>query len=126
MSEFNVDIYSSGFVGVAADSPTKKTQQEKLVTEQEERAQVKAKPQTQAQAQAHTQEVSEAVNEVNDFLKNMNRNLSFSIDEDSGDSIIIIKDSENDEVIRQIPSEELLVIRKKMDYLVGVLFDAKV
>ena len=25
MSEFNVDIYSSGFVGVAADSPTKKT-----------------------------------------------------------------------------------------------------
>ena len=94
----------------------------KLDTEQEERAQVKAKPQTQA----HTQEVSEAVNEVNDFLKNMNRNLSFSVDEDSGDSIIIIKDSENDEVIRQIPSEELLVIRKKMDYLVGVLFDAKV
>ena len=122
MSEFNVDIYSSGFVGVAADSPTKKTQQVKLDTEQEERAQVKAKPQTQA----HIKEVSEAVNEVNDFLKNMNRNLSFSIDEDSGDSVIIIKDSENDEVIRQIPSEELLVIRKKMDYLVGVLFDAKV
>ena len=122
MSEFNVDIYSSGFVGVAADSPTKKTQQVKISTEQEERGQVKAKPQTQA----HIKEVSEAVNEVNDFLKNMNRNLSFSIDEDSGDSVIIIKDSENDEVIRQIPSEELLVIRKKMDYLVGVLFDAKV
>ena len=124
MSEFNVDIYSSGFVGVAADSPTKKTQQVKLDTEKEETVQVKPKAQTQTQA--HTQEVSEAVNEVNDYLKNMNRNLSFSIDEDSGDSIIIIKDSENDEVIRQIPSEELLVIRKKMDYLVGVLFDAKV
>ncbi|TEW51616.1 flagellar protein FlaG [Psychromonas algicola] len=122
MSEFNVDIYSSGFVGVGADSPTKKTEQVKLAAEQEEKAQLKAQPQTPA----YTQEVSEAVTEVNDFLKNMNRNLSFSVDKDSGDSIIIIKDSENDEVIRQIPSEELLVIRKKMDYLVGVLFDAKV
>jgi len=123
MSEFNVDIYSSGFVGVGADSPTKKVEQIKLATGQEDRVE---SSNTQPQTQAYTQEVSEAVVEVNDFLKNMNRNLSFSVDKESGDSIIIIKDSENDEVIRQIPSEELLVIRKKMDYLVGVLFDAKV
>lgn len=120
MSEFNVDINSSGFVGVGADRPTKKTEQAKLITKQED------KPQTNDTLKVNEREVTEVVNEVNDFLKNMNRNLSFSVDKESGDSIIIIKDSENDEVIRQIPSEELLVIRKKMDYLVGVLFDAEV
>ena len=120
MSEFNVDIYSSGFVGVGTESPTKKTEQTKLNVEQEDKGQVKGP------TKVNEQEVAEVVTEVNDFLKNMNRNLSFSVDKDSGDSIITIRDSESDEVIRQIPSEELLVIRKKMDYLVGVLFDAKV
>jgi flagellar protein FlaG len=120
MSKLNVDINSSGFIGIAPDSPVNRIDQAKLDTEQAE------KLQRNNVSKANSVEIAEAVIEVNDFLQNMNRNLSFSVDEDSGESIIIIKDSENEEIIRQIPSEELLVIRKKMDYLVGILFDTKV
>jgi len=71
-------------------------------------------------------EISETVEEMNSFLQDMKRNLSFSVDEDLGRNIITVKDTENDEVIRQIPSEELMVLRKKMDDVAGILFDTKV
>jgi len=71
-------------------------------------------------------EVTETVKEMNSLLKDMNRNLSFSVDEQLGQDVIVVKDSESDEVIRQIPSEELVILRKKMDDVVGILFDTKV
>ena len=71
-------------------------------------------------------EISETVEEMNSFLQEMKRNLSFSVDEDLGQNVITVKDTENDEVIRQIPSEDLMVLRKKMDDVAGILFDTKV
>ena len=70
--------------------------------------------------------VNEAVEEVNAFMQSMDRNLSFRVDEDLGEPIISVMDLETNEVIRQIPSEELLVIRKKMNDVNGALFDDKV
>jgi flagellar protein FlaG len=70
--------------------------------------------------------VNEALQEVNAFMQSMERNLSFRVDEDLGEPIISVMDLETNEVIRQIPSEELLVIRKKMDDVNGTLFDDKV
>jgi len=120
MSNVNVDINSSGFVGVSADKPINNVESIKSYTESKNEFSHKEA------ANISPEEVTQAVDEMNDFLGSINRNLSFSFDEDSGDSIITIKDSESDEVIRQIPSEELLVLRKKMDYVVGILFDEKV
>jgi len=120
MSNLNIDINSSGFVGTTNDKPANNVEPIKGYTElQNEFSQTEM-------AKVKPEEVTKAVEEINDFLGSTNRNLSFSIDEDLGDSIITIKDSESDEVIRQIPSEELLVLRKKMDYVVGILFDAEV
>lgn len=70
--------------------------------------------------------IGEAVEDVNAFMTNMQYNLAFSIDEDSGEPIVFIKDIDTDEVIRQIPSEELVVLRKKLDDVSGILFDTKV
>jgi len=72
------------------------------------------------------EEIAQTVQEMNDFLHDMKRNLSFSVDDDLGKSVITVKDSDSDEVIRQIPSEELVVLRKKMDDVAGILFDTKV
>jgi len=73
-----------------------------------------------------TKNVHAAVEEVNAFMQSMDRNLSFHVDEDLGEPIISVMDLETNEVIRQIPSEELLVIRKKMNDVNGALFDDKV
>lgn len=50
-------------------------------------------------------ELEEFIETVNEFLHTAQRALEFSFDQTSGRSIIIVKDLENDEVIRQIPPE---------------------
>jgi len=52
--------------------------------------------------------VEKAIEDINDHLQSIGRDLSFSVDNDSGRTIIKVMDSETDEVIRQIPSEEVL------------------
>lgn len=52
--------------------------------------------------------VEQAVNQMNQFVQTLNRDLQFSVDEDSGRTVVKVLDTETKEVIRQIPSEELL------------------
>lgn len=118
MSDLNVDIYSSGFIGVNTENQIKELDQKNTTASNNAYADKKT--------DITPQEVNETVEEINNFLQDTKRNLSFSVDEYSGHSIIMVKDSESDEVIRQIPSEELLVLRKKIDYVVGILFDTEV
>ncbi|OGP15018.1 MAG: hypothetical protein A2052_04915 [Deltaproteobacteria bacterium GWA2_54_12] len=69
-------------------------------------------------------EVEAIASEVQIYLKRLNTELRFEVDSDSKEVVVKIVDPENDEVIRQIPSEELLAIRKRMQDLVGVLYNA--
>ena len=55
-------------------------------------------------------EITEAVTEINEIIRSVQRDLSFNVDEDSGKTIIRVIDSESGELIRQIPSEDILVI----------------
>jgi flagellar protein FlaG len=65
--------------------------------------------------------IQQALEEVREALAPVAQNLLFSLDEDSGRTVIKIVDSATDEVIRQIPSEEILAIAKALDKLQGVL-----
>ena len=57
-----------------------------------------------------TAELSEKVTEINDIIRNIQRDLAFNIDEDSGKTVIRVIDSQSGELIRQIPSEKVLAI----------------
>jgi flagellar protein FlaG len=70
---------------------------------------------------------------VESFLQGQNRNLAFSIDENTERSVVTVLDSDSGDVIRQIPSEEILVLAKRIQELqqdigssVGVLIDSQV
>jgi len=58
-----------------------------------------------------------AVQEVESFLKVQNRNLSFTIDEETQRSIVTVKDSKSGDVIRQIPSEEVIALAERIQDL---------
>lgn len=128
MSELNVAISPSGFVGVEKET----TLENKVVDDSVKLKQINTENQVNSEQEEKQApklspaEVTETVEEMNAFLHNMQRNLSFTIDEQSGQSVILVKDTESDEIIRQIPSEELVVLRNKMDDVVGILFDTKV
>lgn len=77
--------------------------------------------QTQRQAQVEQSEIRQALEEVRAALSPVAQNLRFSIDDDTGRMVIRIIDSSTDEVIKQIPSEEIIAIAKALDKFQGLL-----
>ncbi|MCB1901976.1 flagellar protein FlaG [Cognatazoarcus halotolerans] len=67
------------------------------------------------------QQINQALNDVRNALKPVAQNLLFSLDSDTGKTVIKIVDASTDEVIKQIPSEEILAISKALDKLQGLL-----
>jgi flagellar protein FlaG len=74
--------------------------------------------------QENQQQVSNAVKEISSFFQMAQRSLEFSLDDVSGQMVMQIKDTETNKVIRQIPSEDVLKLAKRLDDLTGVLFKA--
>lgn len=77
--------------------------------------------------------VENAIKDVESFLQIQNRNLSFSIDDKTERSVVTVKDSSSGDVIRQIPSEEVLQLAERIKALqedigssVGVFINNKV
>lgn len=78
-------------------------------------------------------EIESAVNDVNDFVQSQSRHLNFSFDEASKRSVVKVTDVETGDVIRQLPSDEVLKLAARIQDLqsdvgaaVGVLFNKAV
>lgn len=63
------------------------------------------------------QSISSAVVRLNEYLQSERRQLQFSVDEASGRTVITVTDAETDEVIRQIPPEELVAVMREISKL---------
>ena len=59
--------------------------------------------------------LEEAVSKVSDFVQNYQRNLQFSVDGDSGRTIIKVVDAETEEVIREIPPEHVIKLARRLN-----------
>lgn len=55
-----------------------------------------------------------AVAQINEHMQNVERSLQFTIDEDSGRDVVTVLDKKTEEIIRQFPSEEVLVIARQI------------
>lgn len=66
-----------------------------------------------------------AVAEIRRAVAPVARNLQFSIDKETGKTIVTIVDSETNEVIRQIPGDEVLAIARAIDRMQGLLIRQK-
>lgn len=55
-----------------------------------------------------------AVAQLNDYMQNVERSLQFTIDEESGKDVVTVLDKKTEEIIRQFPSEEVLVIARQI------------
>ena len=62
------------------------------------------------------------VEDLNEMAQTIQRQLAFSVDEDSGKTVIKVIDTETEEVIRQIPPEDIMEMQKKMGEMNGLLF----
>jgi len=70
----------------------------------------------QAPKQAQGQkELDEAVVRLREFASSQRRDMEISVDKDSGRFVVKVLDSKTKEVVRQIPSEDLLRVARQLD-----------
>lgn len=81
---------------------------------------------TIAESVTSKEQMREAAEKIQNTVDNLaQKNLRFSIDEDTGKTIIKVVDAHTDELIRQIPSEEAVEIARTLDKVQGLLFSGK-
>lgn len=66
--------------------------------------------------------IENVVSDLNQLVRSLHRELQFSIDEDSGETVVKVVDRETDEVLRQIPNKEVLELRKRLEETAGTIF----
>lgn len=69
--------------------------------------------------------VDQAVQNLNDFVQNIERNLEFSVDRNNGNTVISVIDPQTEEVIRQIPPEKAVNAVRNLQRLEGLLLSAE-
>ena len=79
-------------------------------------------PPGSADGAVDSERVESAVSKISDFVQNFQRDLQFSVDQDSGRTVIKVVDSETEQVIRQIPSEETLRMVELLDSPESLMF----
>jgi len=65
--------------------------------------------------------VAKAAADIQQFVQSMGRNLSFSVDESTGYHVVRVVNPNTGELVRQLPSEELLKIARDFQRLNNVL-----
>jgi len=76
------------------------------------------------------EQLQKVVANLNQNIQQIQRDLHFSLDEDSGQTVIKVVNSETGETVRQIPSEEALRIshnlQQQLDEATGIIFETSV
>ena len=84
-------------------------------------------PPEQSSPQVSAEELREVVSKLNEHVQQIQRDLQFSVDDSSGRTVIRVVNSETEEVVRQIPSEEVLRIsrnlQEQLEDVTGLIFE---
>lgn len=77
-----------------------------------------------APAQPVSQEaVAAAVQSANTYAQSVSTGIQFSLDQDTGRTVVKMVDTTTEEVLRQFPSEEMLAISRSIDRMQGLLIN---
>lgn len=79
-----------------------------------EAAQLKQTTPASVPAEPSADDVKRAAKQLEAHLQSMNRYLEFRVDEDSGRTVVTVKDKTTGETIRQIPSEEIMRLAQNL------------
>jgi flagellar protein FlaG len=69
--------------------------------------------------------VDAAVERINEFVQVVQRDLQFTVDDSTGRTVVKVMDSQSEEVIRQLPPEEILAVAAHMEEVRGLLVKEK-
>ncbi|ASU22781.1 flagellar biosynthesis protein FlaG [Vibrio qinghaiensis] len=80
---------------------------------------------TQQREQLNKAERAKMVDQMNEFISSINKDLAFRVDEESGRDVVTIYEASTGDIIRQIPNEEMLEVLRRLarqkDHSTGLL-----
>lgn len=77
------------------------------------------------EARPSREQVQQVAQQLRRAAEPVAQNLQFTVDGDTGKTVIRVVDGATKEVIRQIPNEEVLAITRALDRLQGLLIKSK-
>ncbi|SDI27799.1 flagellar protein FlaG [Pseudomonas flavescens] len=69
--------------------------------------------------------MGEAIAKMQDYAQSVRRNLDFQLDDSTGRVVVQVINSDSGEVIRQIPSEEVLELASRLEDARSLLLQEK-
>jgi flagellar protein FlaG len=75
------------------------------------------------QEQLSKEDLEEVTKFLNDSTKLFNLSLRFRVHDESHRIVVSVLNADTDEVIRQIPTDEVLALAERLNEMVGVLFN---
>ncbi len=70
--------------------------------------------------------IEDSIQTLNTELEQKRISLNFSIDDDSDSLVVQVIEADSGKIIRQIPADEILVLRQRLEELTGIIFDTQV
>ena len=111
---------SSPTVPIAGDAPAAQTVGA-------ESASIKLPESAPVESEQREESVEQAVTQLNDYVQTVQRNLQFTLDDDSGKTVITVTDKETSKVVRQIPDDVALRLARDLQQNEPIsLFSVKV
>ncbi len=104
----------TGVAQAAAPEPAPATAQKAVITPPE-RTKVKM------DGEMMRKNLQDAIKRINEMVRDGGRGLNFSLDEKLGRPIVMVRNLESGEVIRQIPTEVVVKVAHSIENLKGML-----
>lgn len=120
-----IDQVGSAATAAAANLPGKAAPQRADASPPAVHAAPAAAPKPQQSAVSSLEQVQQAMKQVAEMVQAKASNLEFSIDKETGSTVVKIVDSQTQEVIRQIPAQEIIDIAHAVDKMQGLLVQQK-
>jgi flagellar protein FlaG len=116
-NQISKDVLSSSTVAKSSTSAPLENRQKVAV--QPAALEGKALPPEADKTEISAEDLRAAVAQLNESVQQIQRDLLFSVDDSSGRTIVRVVNSETDEVVRQMPTEEVLRISRNLKDQVG-------
>lgn len=126
-NQISKDVLNSSSVAQSRATAVSQPEKRHELAAQEATLEGKTLPPETKKAEISSEDIQQAVADLNQHIQNIERDLFFSVDDSSGRTVVKVVNSETEEVIRQIPSEEVLrisrSIHEQMGDISGLIFE---
>jgi flagellar protein FlaG len=111
---------ASAVAQVTQPAPAQATPAERPTVAAPKKAEIQVDP------EAMRKNLEEAIDRINEMVSDGGRGLHFSIDDKMNTPVILVKNRESGEVVRQIPSEVVIKVAHSIEDLKGMLHNQAV